>query len=533
MRWLAVLLLTAGCSSKSDDATSSSNTTTVAASDRGVDVAAPTVSGPVEGGKYGLPFNAMPVRLGDEYGYEEQEYFIEGTATAYQPAGDFTADGKWDVTATTTAPYKTRMIVRRPTDPSKFNGTVVVEWLNVSVAFDSDPDFGFARQALMRDGYAYVGVSVQPNGIVGGGPKIDIPGVDLPPLKEWDPERYGTLTHPGDDYTYDMFSQAGQAVRRPNGVNPFDGLDVQRLMAAGESQSAGRMTTYVNAIQPITDMFDGFLIHSRGGTGAALTSAGGRMPQNAHIRSDITEPVLQVETETDLLGLGFYGARQPDADLLRTWELAGTAHADQSTVDYGVESGRQWDTTTQIDFTDLCGQLNTGPQRFLVRRAIVALNTWIVDGTPPPNAQVIEVENGVIVRDDHGNAVGGIRTPAVDAPISTLTGEPDEGESVICTLFGGTTPFDAAQLVSAVPDAPGLRGQGDRRRGRRGRRRFPVAGRPGRDGRRRRGRRSAVLIGRGLIRARPRTTPGGQPRRGRGRHDSGRSGRHRCTPACT
>ena len=245
------------------------------------------------------------------------------------------------------------MLVRRPTDPSKFNGTVVVEWLNVSVAFDSDPDFGFAHQALMRDGFAYVGVSVQPNGILGGGPKIDIPGIDLPPLKEWDPERYGTLAHPGDDYTYDMFSQAGQAVRRPSGVDPLDGLDVQRVIAAGESQSAGRMTTYVNAIQPVTDMFDGFLIHSRGGTGAALTAAGRRMPQNSHIRSDITEPVMQIETETDLIGLGFYGARQPDTDLLRTWELAGTAHADQSTVDYGVESGRQWDTTTQIDFTDL------------------------------------------------------------------------------------------------------------------------------------------------------------------------------------
>src|SRR6185436_2928742 len=129
---VAVLTLVAGCSSDSDT-NSSTTTTTAALPPRGENVAVPTVSGPVEGGTYGMPFNPMPVRLEDEYGYEEQEYFLEGTATAYQAAGEFTADGKWEVTPTTTAPYKTRMLVRRPTDPSKFNGTVVVEWLNVSV----------------------------------------------------------------------------------------------------------------------------------------------------------------------------------------------------------------------------------------------------------------------------------------------------------------------------------------------------------------------------------------------------------------
>jgi hypothetical protein len=234
-------------------------------------------------------------------------------------------------------------------------------------------------------------------------------------------------------------------------VDPLDGLDVDHLIAAGESQSAGRMTTYVNAIQPRTGMYDGFLIHSRGDTGAAIEEGGAPMPENAHIRDDITEPVLQIETETDLFGLDFAGARQPDTDLLRTWEIAGTAHADQSTLDYGVESGRQWDKTTVIDFTGLCGVLNDGPQRFVVSRGVVALNGWIVDGVAPSNAQVIETANGAIVRDAHGNAVGGIRTPAVDAPIVSLSGEPDPGESVICSLFGGTVPFDPATLAALYP----------------------------------------------------------------------------------
>lgn len=454
LAFVVLLALVASSCSSDDEGSSSASSTAgsaVSATDRGADVASPTITGPVEGGQYGVPFNVMPARLADEYGYEEHEYFISGEATAYQPTGTWGTDGVWDVTLSTTAPYTTRMIVRRPTDPSKFNGTVVVEWHNVSVAFDSDPDFGMTHAALMRDGYAYVGVSVQPNGILGGGPKIDIPGIDLPPLKDWDPERYGSLEHPGDDYTYDIYSQTGQAIRRPTGVNPFEGLDVQHLIAAGESQSAGRMVTYINAVQPQSDMYDGFLVHSRGDTGAAIVLGGTPMPENSHIRADITDPVLQVQTETDLFGLDFYGARQPDTDLLRTWEIAGSAHADQFTVDYGVESGREWNTTTDVDFTALCGLLNTGPLRLVVSRAVVALNDWIVDGVAPANAQVIEVQNGAIVRDDNGNAVGGIRTPAVDAPISSLSGEPDEGESVICTLFGSTAPLDAATLAALYP----------------------------------------------------------------------------------
>ena len=35
------------------------------------------------------------------------------------------------------APYRTRIVVVRPQDPTQFNGTVVLEWLNVSSGFDT------------------------------------------------------------------------------------------------------------------------------------------------------------------------------------------------------------------------------------------------------------------------------------------------------------------------------------------------------------------------------------------------------------
>jgi hypothetical protein len=56
----------------------------------------------------------------------------------------------------------------------------------------------------------------------------------------------------------------------------------------------------------------------------------------------------------------------------------------------------------------------------------------------------------VINRDEHGNALGGVRTPLVDVPIATLRGDGNAGAS-FCFLFGNTVPFDAAKLTALYP----------------------------------------------------------------------------------
>src|SRR4051812_3170390 len=63
-------------------------------------------------------------------GYVQNEYFLTGTATAYGMAAPFGTDGRWSATPTTKAFFRTRLLVRRPVDASRFNGTVLVEWLN-------------------------------------------------------------------------------------------------------------------------------------------------------------------------------------------------------------------------------------------------------------------------------------------------------------------------------------------------------------------------------------------------------------------
>jgi hypothetical protein len=44
-----------------------------------------------------------------------------------------------------------------------------------------------------------------------------------------------------------------------------------------------------------------------------------------------------------------------------------------------------------------------------------------------------------------------VRTPAVDAPVATLTGLGNAGASPVCFLLGTTTPLSASQLASLYP----------------------------------------------------------------------------------
>src|SRR5262249_20287122 len=146
-------------------------------------------------------------------------------------------------------------------------------------------------------GMAYVGVSAQKVGVEGG---QSLGGGGMP-LKKANPARYGQLAHPGDAFAFDIFSQAGQAVRSGHVLGP---LAPKHVIATGESQSAVFLTTYVDAIDPLAKVYDGFYIHSRFG-GAPPPEAGAMRGPNARasgvkMRPDLRVPVMTVISETDL-----------------------------------------------------------------------------------------------------------------------------------------------------------------------------------------------------------------------------------------
>jgi hypothetical protein len=389
-------------------------------------------------------------------GYSAQEYFISGSATSYRAVAAPPANGRWKVTAASKAKYKTRILVYRPSDPKRFNGTVIVEWLNVSAGSDTGPDWIGDHTELIKQGFAWVGVSAQALGVNGGSSVL---GLGTSGLKGSNPPRYATLHHPGDAYSYDIFSQAAQAIWHPRHVSVLGGLKPKALIADGESQSAFFLTTYIDALAPAAHVFNGYMIHSRWSGGASLTGAlalGTVEP----FRTDLGRPVIAFETETDLT-MGYVRDRQPDTTSFRDWEVAGTAHADDYTASVGLsDTGKPGAAeailTHDSPFTAFgcTTALNSGPQHWVLDAAISDLNRWVRTGTAPPHAPRLDLVAGAtptIKRDALGNALGGIRTPELDVPTAVLSGDAPAGSSLTCKLFGSTVPFTTATLTSLYP----------------------------------------------------------------------------------
>jgi hypothetical protein len=440
----------------------------------------PVIEGPVTGGGGDdccvIDFSGFPVDLRDldyepgtpfytflnfemsEVGYTETEYYISGTATSYIATDELKSDGLWSIQAADVADYKSRIVVLRPIEASDFNGTVVVEWFNVTGGIDAAPDMLQMHTQLIREGYAWVGVSAQFVGIEGGG------AFSLP-LKEIDAERYGSLNHPGDSFSYDIYSQAAQSVRNPMGLDPMDGLEVERLIGVGQSQSAGTLATYINAIHPTIDLFDGFVVHGRGRNGSRALSIAPQAdiptPSPVFIRDDISEPVIALQNETDVLGS--VSQRQPDSEFYRMWEVTGSAHTDLYTTLTGqndkggdptyADVKEQKDARPPFIFCPI--PVNDGPGHWVANAAIASLDRWIRTGEAAASAELMELnEDGTdFLLDSLGNAKGGIRSPYVDAPVAILRGggQPP-ADAFFCGLLGTTELFDDAQLSLLYPD---------------------------------------------------------------------------------
>jgi hypothetical protein len=407
----------------------------------------PLVTGPIKGGEMGYPFGAY---FGDirNIGYVEEEYFIEGTAARYAPMDELKIDGKWNIEPVSAAPYKTRILVRRPRDPAKFNGTVVVEWINVSAGYDNsmgDPP------GLYGNGFAYVSVSAQPTGIEG------FPSLPRG-LKAWDKERYGSLYVPDEAVSFDIFTQAARTIgpkrkTESHGADPMGGLEVKKLIATGASQSGSRILAYLNGVQPLSNAFDGFIpvinagsasdfasemAHPDSGTGDTSHSRSIR----TRVRGDLDVPVLQFNSQTE--SLYYAGQRQDETDTFRSWEIAGSSH-----MPY-------WMAQLSRRRTDRDGMTNTinawttivpcEPDWFYVLdAAFLWMHKWVNGGPPPPQMPPVQVDGRDYAYDQYGNVRGGIRLPEVEVPTAKYVAGPSY------PLGGYTLRFSPEELRKLYP----------------------------------------------------------------------------------
>ncbi len=417
----ALLLLAAACLAAcgSDDA--------MVDGDGPSTVPVPTVTGPI--GDAGIFRHALWDNWYDlaDLGYVEDEFFISGSARSHRDPAQ-------------TAPYTTRVIVRRPADEQRFNGTVVLDWVNVTAQFENAVDTLEAHELLERDGYAYVHVSAQSAGVC---------CVPLLTPKAWDPVRYAALDHPGDDYAFDMFSQIAQAFKHPPAVDPMGGFAVRRVIAVGQSQSGTRLRDYLIEVQPQANVIDAFLVHADG-------SGEKQYP------ADPVVPVIQLLSEREA---------SPDAPNVtrnyRLWEIAGAAHQDFWIGVHQVlgqslraEAHLQRAGTADADFHRYAGNYGEHfdpgqficivegtqfPLRYSVMAAIHYLDRWVRTGEAPPQGARYQFdESGRLARDADGNALGGIRLPPMDVPVASY-------RSDICNLGGITIPFGAIKLQQRYP----------------------------------------------------------------------------------
>ena len=383
----------------------------------------------------GKPFSASVMDLAKQ-GYVEEEFFITGNARTYDIPRDQMSNG---IPADATHPFKTRIVVRRPSSAAKFNGTVVVEWTNVSEGFDNEVEWFHSGEHFVRSGYAWVGVSAQ--------------NVGVSTLKMRMMERYASLdvtdndTVKGDGLSYDIFTAAGNAVRGKSGQNVMGGLKVERVIASGHSQSAGRLATYFNGVHPLTPVYDAVLLHGGGGK----------------MRADLNVKIWKLLSETDVLGQ--VAVRQADTDKFRTWEVAGVSHLDYTHADQLVKLGlRSKDTMLPSAPTgpgraggpapgpfNGCNHppLSRIPGEYVQNALYDHMTRWLKDGTLPPAAPPIDVvtEGGKasIDRDSFGNSLGGIRL--AEHAVATGVNSGENTGTGFCFLTGWHEDFPKARLA--------------------------------------------------------------------------------------
>ena len=400
-------------------------------------------------------------------GYVEREYTVDVTDPhVYAYVGEST---NTTVTPAPTGTYRSRMIVRAPKNPADFNGRVLVEMMNTTALVDLDIAWQQGHDYLMRDGWAYVGITVQQTGInalqafkrqparyTGLGLNLRTPEASADPV----------VGSRDPSIAWDLTSQIGALVARGGQTSPLANYEVTSTYLTGQSQMAGYAVTYVNAIHPRHQVFDGFLVAYRGTRATNLQYAapvGGVAPSTSTSLAQRRlggggTPVLNLQTESDPIGArdgGDEALWRPDADTpedrFRLWEVAGSAHNDRHGAlqalnvldrDFGLPFSPACDWTAPMGIHDF-------PMRFAWHSATEALAVWHETGAAPTSVKRISRVDADVARDSRGNARGGLRLSRMDVPVAVYG--PESTGGLFCNLTGWQKPLSRPMISRLYP----------------------------------------------------------------------------------
>jgi len=393
-----------------------------------------------------------------QFGYDEREYFFEGTANTYGPASGPPAH------------YRSKMIVWTPRDPARFNGTTVVEWGHVSVGgFELNAVLSVQSPLLEEQGFAFVLVSAHAEGICGSNPE----GCNEASMRSVDPERYGALDHPGEAYSFDIFNQALQAIRHPSGLAPLGELVTRFIIAEGFQMQVDRSTPVGNPdfASPVFGLAGPLNAYLANGAAEARLADAFLIDSAAPLE----EPEAYVAPTLHHLDESAIRRTPPRDDPNHvTWEVVGAPHVDRWAADHYTLSDldkprplldRDQELARRSAFDDFGLAADAGesicaptptlgtryPRHYTLNSAVIALHEWLETGVPAPAPAYIErvgpvpvAANRKLARDRDGNAIGGLRLPIVEVPVAKYDGEG--------CVFGGTSaPFSPERLAALYP----------------------------------------------------------------------------------
>lgn len=433
--FLAVGLLAAGCT---DDDSADNGVTAADASTAG-DATAPDAGGGSDAATPDLPAVEGPVTgPGDMFidpleitgevkaadlGYAFDEYIVSGTA-----AGE---------------PYAVRLMLALPAEGSgvSFSGHVLLEPKHgTTIPFL----WHFTREYLTPRGHAAAEVSLFPS--------------TLTRMQDSNPERYADLRITEEQQS-DVLAQVGLLLKSEQ--TPLEG--VQYLYMTGHSMAVGPVWHYMDThhnqqrLPEGGPIYDGFFPET-----TRTASRMGPFP-------DVDVPTLLINSELEVevvLVQDQINYRKPDSDepgeQFRLYEIAGMMH----------NPAWMHPLLLGLGIEESCDQqLNRFPYNPVISMALDHLIRWVGDGVAPPHADRIELEGTednptAVKRDEHGNALGGVRTTTLEVPtathqaLNTGTGIPGLGD---CLVFGSQLDFPLEKLQSLYGNQSGYQEQVEQR----------------------------------------------------------------------
>ncbi|HWD05464.1 MAG TPA: alpha/beta hydrolase domain-containing protein [Amycolatopsis sp.] len=418
-----------------------------------------------------LPGTGFGVDL-EAAGYREDEYLVSGSATAwsYDEHGQAAPEAA-DV------PYTTRILVRRPDDPARFNGMVQAEPLHPE--YDTAPTWRALHPWIMRTGAAWVGITQEPR-------------IAESMRAEFDPARYGELSIPAPSLRYEIVADVVTALRTRAAGLGQEWPEITRAYLSGWSMTGSFCRVFLGEgfherrrLPGGAPVFDGYVVAISSG-GAARAGYPGlsnnpdvpgmRDPRRTIGGHDVPVIELLSEVESETHGPVLRPDSDDPADRYRLYQVAGTSHDTTGSRQVNTDQEQYRRRGLPVPRQHIVETRSDARMDFVARAVFSLLDRWVADGKPPPRADrfvFIEGDSGQrgeavpLARDADGNVLGGIRTPWVETPVARYHphSTPVPGAcrpspwmpmiepEAMTWLAGNMTPFSAESLKTRYPAA--------------------------------------------------------------------------------